>query len=247
MSEPAVPEKKSRTENLLFHSRIEICRIMQLLAIKHSPVSAEIKNGHSFASHIIHVDTRADRFSIAYSEHKSLNSMLLDSPSVKFTAADQQGLLFTFVAADPEEAQIAGNSIIRFALPTTLLLHNRREHPHILIPADVSLRCVADEAGFIPFESHITDISHDGLGCLIYDPDIALEKGMILKGCRIITPQGDAVIADLELRYAKPITLPDGTLANHAGFHFVQRPDQIGKLINLFVQDLDKKQDLPQL
>jgi c-di-GMP-binding flagellar brake protein YcgR len=241
MSDPAVPEKKSRKENLLFHSRIEIVRIMQLLAWKQSHISAELKDGISFDSHMLYVDRKGDRFFIAHCAHDPANAMLLASPSVEFTAVDQQGLLFTFVATNPGEALVDGEHCIQFTLPATLLLHNRREHPHVIVPADISLRCVADEAGFMPFETQITDISHDGLGCLIYDPNIVLEKGTILRGCRITTPQGDTVIADMELRYAAPVRLPDGTMANRAGFHFIRRPEKITELVDLFIQDLDKK------
>jgi c-di-GMP-binding flagellar brake protein YcgR len=240
MSDPVVSATKSRRENLLFHSRIEIIRIMQLLAWKQSHISAELKDGYSFDSNLLYVDRKGDRFFVAFCAHDSVNVILLKSPSVEFTATDQQGLLFTFVATNPAEALVDGKRCVQFALPVTLLLHNRREHPHVLVPADISLRCVADEAGFMPFETQITDISHDGLGCLIYDPNIVLEKGAILRGCRITTPQGDSVIADMELRNAAPVRLPDGTMVNRAGFHFIKRPDKITELMDLFIQDLDK-------
>jgi c-di-GMP-binding flagellar brake protein YcgR len=241
MSDPALPDRKSRTENLLFHSRIEICRILQLLALTHSPILAELQDGHIFESHILSVDTSTDRFSIAHGTQSSINAMLLDSASVKFTIADRQGLLFSFLATAPEDAQIAGAHVFQFALPKTLLLHNRRDHPRIPVSSDISLLCVADEAGVIPFESHITDISHDGLGCMIYSPDIALKKGTILKGCRIIAPNGDTVVADLELRFARPSSSADGAPTNRAGFHFIRKPERIDDLVNLFIQDLDKK------
>lgn len=241
MSAPATPGKITRPENLLFRSRLEICRIFQVLAQERSLLTAEIRNGHPFASHILSVDPECGRFTIAYSAHKLINAMVLDSPTVEFTATDQQGLHFSFDASSPEETQFDGQPAIQFALPKMLLLHNQREHPRIPDPADVSLRCVADAAGIIPFESHITDISHDGLGCLIYDPDINLEIGAVLKGCRIILPNGDAVLADLEVRHIATTTLSDGTTAHRAGLRFVQRRDEIVKLVNLFIQDLDKK------
>jgi c-di-GMP-binding flagellar brake protein YcgR len=241
MSDSATSGKKSRPENLLFHSRIEICRFLQVLAQEHSPISAEIKNGHPFSSRLIFFNPNTDHFAVAYGAHKLINAMLLDSPKVEFTATDHQGLNFTFEASAPEETVVDGNPAIQFSLPKSLLLHNRREHPRIPIPADVSLRCIADEAGFMPFESHISDISHDGLGCLIYDPDIVLETGTILKGCRIITYSGNAVIADLELRHVATMTLPDGSRVNRGGFVFLQKPAEIAKLIGLFIQDLDKK------
>jgi c-di-GMP-binding flagellar brake protein YcgR len=241
MSDPAATGKKSRPENLLFRSRIEIGRIMQLLATEQSPVTAEIKNGHPFASHILSVDIGANRFAIAYSAHKAINAMVLKSPLVEFTATDRQSLNFTFAGTAPEETLIDGEPAIQFALPKSLLLHNRREYHRNIVDADLSLRCIADEAGVIPFESHVTDVSHDGLGCLIYDMDVKLDPHVILKGCRIITPGGDAVVADLELRHITSVTLPDGTLAHRAGFRFVEQPAGNAKLVNVFIEDLGKQ------
>lgn len=242
MSALVVPDKIARPENLLFRSRLEICRIFQLLAQEQSPLSAEIGNGgHSFASRILSVDSATGHFAIAYCAQKAINAMLLDSPTLELTATDRQGLHFTFEASAPEEIQVEGQPAIQFALPKALLLHNQREHPRLPVPADLALRCIADAAGVIPFESHITDISHDGLGCLVYDPDIKLDTGTVLHGSRIILPNGGAVLADLEVRHIATTTLPDGTTAHRAGLRFVQRPDEIAKLVNLFIQNLDKK------
>ena len=198
-------------------------------------------SGHPFSSHIVHVDSETGHFAIAYCAHKQINAMVLKSPSVEFTATDSRGLHFTFEATAPEEARIGEISAIRFDMPKALLMHNRREHPRVFVTGEASLRCIADADGFIPFESHVTDISHDGLGCLIYDPDINLETGNILKGCRVILPNGEAVDADLELRFVAAATLPDGTTANRAGFRFVHQPEKLAKLVNFFIQDLDKK------
>ncbi len=240
MNAPATPVKKTVSANLLFRSRIEICRFLDVLAHERCAISAHTKNRQPFASHLLAVNAVTGHFVIEYCHHKTINVMVLNSPSMEFTALHQDQH-FTFEGTSPEETLFENHPAIQFDLPKTLLLHNRREHPRIPIPDNISLRCIADEAGFIPFESHITDISHDGLGCLIYDPDIVLEKGNILKGCRIILPNGDAVTVDVELRYATPVTLPDGTKVNRAGLHFIQTPDEMRKLINYFIQDLDKK------
>lgn len=230
----------ARPDNLLFRSRIEIVRLMQVLAREKCKVMAEIMNGHPFSSFLLSADPATDRIAIAYGPHKTLNTMLMGSPAVEFTASDQQGLNFTFTATAPEETLVDGEPAIQFAMPKSLLMHNRREHPRLPAPADLALRCVADEAGYIPFESHVTDVSHDGLGCLIYDADINLEDGAVLRGCRVVIPGGEAVVADMELRHITPVRLPDGTLARRAGFRFIQPPPEIAKLIGLFIQDMDK-------
>ena len=240
MSTLPVSDNKTGSGNLLYRSRIEICRLMETLVQEHCSLSAQIMNNHPFASKILAVDAEFEHFIVAYSQHKTINSMVLASPSVEFTS-NCKDRHYTFTGTSPEETRFENLPAIQFALPKTLLLHNRREHPRIPIPENISLRCIADEAGFIPFESHITDISHDGLGCLVYDTDITVEKGGVLKGCRIILPNGTSVVVDLELCYASPTALSDGTKVNRVGLHFIQTPDEIKNLINYFIQDLDKK------
>ncbi len=228
-------------ENLLFRSRTEICRILLGLAKENCPVSAEVKEGRTFTSHLLSADPGTDRLTVAYSTSKLINALVLDSPALKFTATTSKDVHFSFEASSPEESVFDGQPAIQFALPKAILLHNRRESARIPVPAEVSLRCIADEQGIISFESRITDISRDGLGFLIYDPDIHLESGAILHGCRIILPSGEAVVADLQVRHATTIVLPDGSLAMQAGFRFHQETGQAATILNHFMQDLDVK------
>lgn len=231
----------SAPENLLVSSRLEIRRMLGLLAKERSSISAELQGAHLFTSHILSIEPDNGHFVVAYCANKLINAMLLDSATVEFTATNHQELHFSFEASAPEEALFEGQPAIQFAMPTTVLLHNRREHPRIPVGRGVSLRCIADEAGVISFESHVTDISHDGVGCLIYDADISLEPGTILRGSRIVLPNGDAVIADLELRHSARTVLPDGTVANTAGFRFVQKSDDLAKLIKQYMRELNKR------
>lgn len=224
--------------NVLYHSRVEICRILQFLVSDSCPVSAEIWNNQLFVSHILSVDPGAGYLVVAYSANKSANSVLFGLPSLEFTANPHEGQL-VFRVSNPTSIQFDSQPAIQFALPQSVILNHRREQPRIPVPEDVSLRCIADEGGIISFEARITDISLDGMGGLLYSSDIALEAGTILKGCRIIIPGGKAIIADLEVRYTKMITLPDGTSINRAGVRFVQKPEGIEALIDMFAQNPD--------
>lgn len=224
--------------NVLYRSRIEICRILQFLASDCCSISAEIGNNQLFTSHILFVDPDAGYFVIAYCANKSANSVLFGLPSLEFTA-NHQGAHLVFQVSNPKDTQFDGQPAIQFALPQSAILHHRREQPRIPVPADISLRCIADEGGIISFEARITDISLDGMGGLLYGVDIMLEAGTILKSCRIIIPDGNAIIADLEVRHTTTVTLADGTLAHRTGVRFMQRPKEIEALINRFAQDLD--------
>lgn len=241
MTDPADLSKTAQhtpPRNVLYRSRIEICRILQFLVSDSCPVSAAIGNNQPFVSHILSVDPGAGYFVIAYSANKSANSVLFGLPSLEFTANPHEGHL-VFRVSSPTDMQFDGKPAIQFALPQSVILNHRREQPRIPVPEDVSLRCIADEGGIISFEARIADINLGGMGGMLYSADIALEAGTILKGCRIIIPGGKAIIADLEVRYTKMITLPDGTSINRAGVRFVQKPDGIEALVDRFAQNPD--------
>ena len=224
--------------NVMYRSRVEICRILQFLVSDSCPVSAEIGNNRLFVSHILSVDPGAGYFVVAYSANKSANSVLFGLPSLEFTANPHVGHL-AFRVSNPTDMQFDGKPAIQFALPQSVILNHRREQPRIPVPEDISLRCIADEGGIISFEARLTDISMGGMGLLLYSVDILLEEGTLLKGCRIIIPDGKAIIADLEVRYTKLITLPDSTSINRAGVRFVQKPDGIEALVDMFAQNPD--------
>jgi len=229
--------------NVLYRSHIEICRILQFLASDNCPVAAAIGNNQLFASHILSVDPGTGYFVVAYSANKSANSMLFGLPSLEFTANPHGGHL-VFQVSNPADMQFDGKPAIQFALPQSVTLKHRREQPRTPVPEDASLRCIADEGGIISFEARIADISPGGLGGLLYSADIVLEAGTILKGCRIIIPGHKAIIADLEVRYTKTITLPDGKSINRAGVRFVQKPDGIETLFDMLAQNPDNTASL---
>jgi c-di-GMP-binding flagellar brake protein YcgR len=238
MSAPAKTRKKPHPETLLFRSRIEICRILQVLALERCRLTAELSDSRLFISRILRVDASTDHFAIAYCSKKTTNNMVLERPALEFTASDRRNTRYVFSATNPEETQVDGVPAIQYELPPTLILHSRREDPRLPVPADISLRCVADTTGIIPFESRVTDVSHDGLGCLIYEPNIVLDPGTVLRNCRIITPSGKAFVVDMELRHISSITLPDGSPAHRAGFRFAKESRGGSGLIDYFIQDI---------
>ena len=96
--------------NVLYRSRVEICRILQFLASDSCPVSAEIGNNRLFVSHILSVDPGAGYFVVAYSADKPANSVLFGLPSLEFTANPHRGHL-VFQTAEVRTGWQAGHRI----------------------------------------------------------------------------------------------------------------------------------------
>ena len=223
--------------NTLYRSRIEICRLLEVLAMNRSSLFVEFET-KTVESRILHVNPDEGNFDCSYGANKRLNSRLFEAPSLRITAHLEEADL-VFEVSNPTEAEFDDQPAIRFALPDTLIRYHGRKAPRFSIAGEASLRCIADTEGILPFEAHIIDISHDGLGGIVFDREIRLEPGAVLKRCRIIIPDGRAVVADLGVRYMKAITLPDGVLAFRAGFRFIQTPAEIPELINFFNQNFD--------
>jgi len=223
----------------LYRSRLEIARILESMAREGSALTAEINEEKLFVTQLVHVDETADQLDIAFGSDKATNRVVLRQRSLEFEA-NHQGTHVTFAVAGPRETMRNGEPALRYALPHALMQTQRRAHPRIPVPADVSVRCVADAAGVMPFEVRITDLSLAGMGGMVYERGISLAPGMILKGCRIMVPGHAAIVADLEVRNTLPVTMLDGRPAARAGVRFVKRPRGIDKLIDRFVHDLDQ-------
>ena len=207
----------------MYRSHIEIAGILRSLENERSLVSADVNGGKQlYLTRIVHVDPGTEYFVIACSDEKSANAALLAEKTVVFRATFQKTRV-EFSAAHPSDISHNDMAAIRLSFPEALTQVQRRRFPRYQVPGDVSLRCVADTGGFTPFEAHITDISLGGLGAMLYDAGIQLPNGTKLRGCRIVVPDHEAAVVDIEVRYTKSVLLDDGTLANRSGMRFMQQ------------------------
>lgn len=240
-------EDGSRATGALFRSRIEITRILRRLARDRAVLTAEVGDARQlFLTRLLHVDEAGEFFLVAYSEERRANAALLEEVSVLFRANDKRGRI-EFAASAPSETVFDGHPTVRFAVPQSLVRSQSREHPRFKVPSDSSLRCIADSAGFAPFEARIVDISRGGLGGMIYDPHVTLAPGTVLRGCRIMIAGRKPVVADLEVRYSDSIVQPDGNFARRSGVRFLGEPKGIDALLKRFIIEFDADgQDLKE-
>ena len=233
------------TGDFLFRSQIEIRGVLEALAERHVTISADIENDRGeellFLTRLLHVDPAGQFIVIACNRDKRANQALITCPA-PVLHANLDNAHIEFAASAPVDVMFRGVAAIRLRFPDALLRLRRREHLRLHLPPSVPLRCVADSGGFTPFEARITDISVGGMGAMIYDVGITLPAGTVLKACKIVHPRGDAVVADMEVRYSVRVMLPDGEWAHRSGFRFLGEPPGLAELIKIFVLDLDREE-----
>lgn len=230
----------------LVRSHLEIARILQPIVVKRIPLTAYFPTtDRFFMSYLRRIDAMAGFLVIDYGGDKAANTELLATHSVHFSCCSDTGADIEFMGAALKEILDDAVPALRCAFPDLLLMQQRRAQRRISTLPHVPLRCIADAQGVIPFEAEIVDISSGGLGAMVYDAQINLSAGTVLRGCRIVHPSGAAAEVDIEVRFAAATTLQDGRSAYRAGCRFISPPAELEDLLRLFVVDLEHSGDPP--
>lgn len=240
------PESESTStvaeaSEILLRSRLEISRFLRSIADGETPLTAcPEKSEQLFVARLRQVDPGDQFIVVNFSENKAANSAVLASRGVAFSGS-HGSVHVEFTGSNPTTTIFEQSLCIRFDLPGILQMHQRRLHPRIGVLPETPLRCIADSGGITPFEAQITDISRGGFGALVYDNQINLAPGTVLKGCKIVHPRGTVANLDIEVRHSVDFTLPDGITTRRSGFKFIGAPSEIDDLIKVFVIDPDNR------
>lgn len=219
-------------------SGIEIGRILEAMRAAGDSVTASLQADEIlFMSRFLRVDPEAGIIIIGWSDSKQANTALLARRSITFHC-NHQGTRYDFVATDPTEVGHQGETAIQLSFPGALLALQRRARLRVLAQPRVPLRCEV-RLGPVSFDAQVVDISLDGLGVIVYDPQIRLEPGARLEKVRIIHPNRAPVTVDLEIRHVTTIVVPrTGGFAHRAGCRFLGDPKDLEDMIRLFVTEL---------
>ena len=200
----------------------EVARVLNSLVMRGEPIISDQDGGRLlFRSRLRFIDPARAYIIIELSADEAANKALLARPRATFHA-EPGGWHVEFAAADPKPTGAhEGAAGIRLRFPEIVAGHRRREDERAEAPPRQQLRCLVDEAGVMPFDGTMANVSKGGIGFLQYDPTISLEPGTVLRGCRIESPGGDSIVVDMEVRYSQLVTLADGRQVQSSGCRFV--------------------------
>jgi len=214
----------------------EIVRVLNSLVMRGEPIVADLGGGKLlFRSRVRFVDPDKAYIIVELSPDEAANRALLSRPRATFHA-EPGGWRVEFAAANPKPTSAhEGAAGIRLGFPEIVAGHRRRENERAAVPPQHALRCIVDEAGVMPFDGTMANVSKGGIGFLQYDPEISLEPGTVLKGCRIEGPGGNSMVVDMEVRYSQLLTLADGRQVQSSGCRFLNlSPEETVRIEELF-------------
>ena len=200
----------------------EIARVLNSLVMRAEPIVSNLGGGKLlFRSRLRFVDPARAYIIIELSADDAANKALLARPRATFHA-EPGGWRVEFAGANPKPTPPnEGAPGIRLHFPEIVAGHRRRADERTEAPPQQALRCVIDEAGVMPFDGAMANVSKGGIGFLQYDPTISLEPGTVLKGCRIENPSGESIVVDMEVRYSQLMDLADGRQVQSSGCRFL--------------------------
>ena len=205
----------------------EITRVLNSLVMRGETIIANLEGGKLvFRSRLRFIDPERTYIIIELSPDDAANKALLARPRATFHA-EPGGWRVEFAAAHPRPTSPSeGAPGIRLHFPEIVAGHRRRAEQRSEAPPHQALRCIVDEAGVMPFDATMINVSKGGSGFLQYDPTISLEPGTVLKGCRIESAGGESVVVDMEVRYSQLMDLADGTQVQSAGCRFINLTEE---------------------
>ena len=212
---------------IVTHSAAEIARVLENVRIRGLLVTAYIGE-IIFQSLVLKVDPRGGRLQLAPSPVRAANMALFSRARCSFHS-ELPGWHVEFVAGKPRVAVTGGTQVIELEFPRVLSTHQRRAQARVELRPRLVISCLADAAGITPFDAAIVDISDGGIGFLAYPPDIVLEPGTVLRGCRVELPDGSQFSVDLEVRYSQPVTIGRRRVMR-SGCRFLNPPEELIKL-----------------
>lgn len=209
----------------------EILYILGFLAARKELIRAHLQGGELlFMSQLRFVDPGGRYIIVEPGTNEAANAALLSRARCTFFASPP-GCHVEFVAAEPREVLHGGTRAIRLGFPDVLVDLQRREYDRASVSPQIPLQCLADAGGVLSFRGGLVDMSVGGIGFLVYDPNITLEPGTVLKGCRIEPDGTPPLILDLEVRYSELVTLADGTRAKRSGCLIIEHPETLKQFV----------------
>lgn len=197
----------------------EIASLLRKLSARGQLVRLAIQGGSDTALTVL-LEIDEDSGSLVFDRTRSAlqNQLIADGAALWFdTALDRIRIVFEADGAALHD--YLGQPAFRCALPAGLYRLQRRESYRVPLrcPIQIPFRTAQ---GIHLVEAELRNISAGGIA-IVVDEILDAAIGRLYQDCRIVLPDGEAIITSLRIANTQQVMLPGGGTSRHLGCQFL--------------------------
>ena len=231
--------KVDNYEKYLLTSRAAIIQKLRQLGKSKNNITAHFGGGkYSLLTQVVEVLADKDLVVLDYGSNEATNKKLLKSKHVVFKT-QHEGVTAQFNTNFLQKAKLHGKPAFACAIPDSLLWVQRREFYRVRIPLRDKVFCelIHNEDILVPYP--VVDISIAGLAIQVEELKYNIEPGMIFNGTRLILPDEDAGLVNLEIMNQLPMKQDDPEGSQRFGCQFHNISTDISAKIQRYIYDIE--------
>lgn len=224
-------------EEVLLRSRIEIMHVLDTLRTARDPVVTYLDNGEILlVTHLLALDPEGGTLVVDFGDSKAGNAALFSLRRIRFVCSHGSGHI-EFVAANPREFMREGRPALMLDFPESLIRLQRRRWQRVRVPPERAIICILEIAPGLTVEGRLVDISVGGLGAILLDSDVRLDRDEIVRGVRVIQSRRVRFVADIEILDRTTVMVKSRPM-QRVGCRFVGPGDELKAAMQAFIIDL---------
>jgi c-di-GMP-binding flagellar brake protein YcgR len=232
-------------ERFQIRDRLEVVGLLRTLVERRVLVTVVYGgSGVFFVSALLEVWPERNVIAVDGASDDAVHAAALASSRLTFVT-QLDGIRVQFQAARAAEFTFEEHRALRIRIPDAVMRLQRREHYRMRVPPGETLACeLRSPPGVKPaVQAHrVYDISCGGLALVDWPEGAAPETHRIYRGCRLLLPDDDPLVADLEVVYVLDRTEADGKRVRRAGARFVDLAGKHVTHVQRYITRLERQQ-----
>ena len=241
--DPHSAEPEGQLARFTLHSRTEIIFLLRAIQKRKLLVNLDLPGSRQIiVTSVLKVNEASNTLVLDSARGDALNHELLSGKGAEFVT-QLDGVTITFATGPVTLCEYEKLPALRIALPRSMIRLQRREHFRVPMPIANPVKCIvppvsADDNE--PISTHIVDIGCGGVALADTSGRLGNATGRVLRDCKLLLPETDAIVTSLEVRNSAQIRLQNGVFQTRLGCKFIDLPNDMAAKLQRFVMDIER-------
>ena len=230
-------------EKYLLHTRAAIIQKLKQLAKGKNNITAHFAAGkYSLLTQVVDVLTDKGLVVLDYGSDEKTNKKIIEAERIVFKT-QHEGITAQFNANKIQKAKFQSRPAFACAIPDSILWVQRREYYRVRIPFGDNIQCALAHSQDTVIEYPVLDISIAGIALHMKELDLeyTLQPGMIFERARLLLPDGESGIVNLEIVNELPMKEGNPDAGERFGCQFNDVSGDTSAMIQRYIYEIEQQ------